>query len=448
MLMNPFRRKPTFCPPATSGNAKRLAGAGLASLLFVAAGLAALLFMIRNDKPAPDTANPAPPHTVLSAAPPEDLFDESAMSAKPRTLKGKIKPGQTMASLLGGVLTRAKINELAKQSSFPFTAIRAGRPYLLKTLDNAFEYFEYHISPLKKLVIYPENGECEVRVDAQEYDVKTAAVAGTIDSSLFATVHAMGESDELAQEVADIFAWDIDFCRDLRKGDAFKAVVEKRYLKGKFAGYGRVFAAEFVNQGEKHQAFYFKNGKEGGGYYDAEGRSAKKAFLRAPLSFRRISSGFTHSRLHPILRVRKPHLGIDYAAPTGTPVWTVGDGTVVKKGYNKAAGNFVVLRHSRTYSTRYNHLSRYARGLKTGKKYEQGQVIGYVGATGYATGPHLDFRMYRNGKAINSLKNANIRKEPVPGNKLAVYKRHIAPYLDRLDAALPPHGPFAELKKN
>lgn len=435
--MSKIRIKVKSRPHATFGRKKQISGPGALMAICSVAIFAILYFLVQTDHPD-ETAEAALPPLELTITAPGNLFDESAMSQPPETKTASVKPGQTLASLLGGHLSLADIQELAKSSrDFRFRDLQAGNPYRLRTRDGEFEFFEYRISPLEKLLIYTDQGEYRLRVDSDSYDTRTAVTAGTIENSLFDTVKAIGEDPELAVEVADIFAWDIDFCRDLRKGDVFSAVVEKRYLKDKFMGYGRVLATTFVNQGVTHQAFYFetKNGK--GGYYDANGQAARKAFLRAPLSFRRISSGFTHRRLHPILKVPKPHLGIDYAAPAGTPVWSVGDGVVIEVKRNKAAGNYVVVRHSNAYVTRYNHLSRYATGLRKGKTLTQGQVLGYVGSTGYATGPHLDFRMYLNGKPINALKNDGMYADPVPASQMAAFKRTISPYLAALDAKTP-----------
>ncbi len=418
-----YRRKKSFCGP---GAVMAVCSIALAALLY---------FLIQSDQPE-ETAEAACPPLELALAAPDDLFDACNMSQPPQTEKGEIKPGQTLASLLVRYLTPADIHDLSSSSKdFRFRDLQAGNPYRIRTRDGEFEFFEYVISPAEKLLIYADKGEYRLRVDSMSYDVRVAQASGTIESSLFEAVSAIGEEPELAVEVADIFAWDIDFCRDLRKGDSFKAVVEKRYLKDKFMGYGRVTAAQFVNQGETRRAFYFvtKNGK--GSYYDENGQAARKAFLRAPLSFRRISSGFTHNRLHPILKVPKPHLGIDYAAPSGTPVWTVGDGVIVEASRNHAAGNYVVVRHSGAYATRYNHLRAFAKGVRKGATLTQGQVLGYVGSTGYATGPHLDFRMYLNGKPINALKNNGMYADPVPASEMAAFKRTISPYLAMLDDA-------------
>jgi murein DD-endopeptidase MepM/ murein hydrolase activator NlpD len=193
--------------------------------------------------------------------------------------------------------------------------------------------------------------------------------------------------------------------------------VEKRYRNGKLEGYGNVLAAHFNNQGKDYYAYYFANGGSGG-YYDEHGQSLRKAFLKAPLSYTRISSGYTNRRYHPILNQWRPHLAVDYAAPTGTPVKAIADGTVIRKSYDRNNGNLIRLRHPNAYESTYIHLSRFGRGIKKGTKVKQGDIIGYVGSTGLATGPHLDFRIFHNGKPINPLKIKSTPAEPVaPHNK-------------------------------
>ncbi len=372
-----------------------------------------------------------PPDDRLAMATPDGLFEPGAACGPADVVKeDTVAPGDTITALLGRHIDPDEIKRLSRESrEFRFSRIQAGQPYRITTRDGEFVSFEYVISPLERLIIRAERGEYLVSVDAEPQVFRCEVAGGTIDQNLFAAVKDAGEDPDLAVALADIFAWDIDFCKDLRKGDSFKVVVEKRYAGDAFTGYGRILAAEFTNQGKTSRAFYFAEKKNQGGYFDEKGQAQRKAFLRAPLSFRRISSGFTHSRLHPILHVRRPHLGVDYAAPAGTPVWSVGDGVVTEKGYNHAAGNFVTIRHNTTYTTRYNHLSRFAKAMAKGKSVRQGEVIGYVGSTGYATGPHLDFRMYKNGQAINVLANPKITADPMPPAKMAAFKARMEPLL-------------------
>ncbi len=209
--------------------------------------------------------------------------------------------------------------------------------------------------------------------------------------------------------------------------------MEKRYREGKPSGYGRILAAQFVNQGKTFNAILFKDGERSAAYYDADGRSLRKAFLKAPLSFTRISSGYTMRRYHPITKTWKSHPAIDYAAPTGTPIKTVGDGTITRIGYTRGNGNFIEIRHVSGYASIYLHMSKFARGMSKGKRLSQGQVIGYVGSTGLATGPHLCFRMRKNGAPINPARIKAPAAPSVSAQNMAEFKAHAAPLLAQLD---------------
>lgn len=236
----------------------------------------------------------------------------------------------------------------------------------------------------------------EAREIPVELERRVLASSGEIRSSLFAATDAAGLPDAVAIQIADIFATDIDFHRDLRRGDRFGVLYEMYYDQGEPVRVGRVLAAEFTNQGKTYRAVYFQNAEGQGGYYTPEGKNIRKAFLRSPLEFSRITSGFTSARFHPILQQWRAHKGIDYGAPVGTRVRATGDGIVEFAGRQGAYGNLVVLRHQSKYTTWYAHLSGFARGIRKGARVAQGQVIGYVGATGLATGPHLhyEFRIH------------------------------------------------------
>jgi murein DD-endopeptidase MepM/ murein hydrolase activator NlpD len=335
-----------------------------------------------------------------------------------------ISAGETISSLLGSYFSPQEIYELGQRSKnvFPLTRICAGQPYQICTSDDKFESFVYEIDQEEQLVIRRQDEQLTIERVPIEYEVRTQVVRGIVESSLFEAVSQAGESAELATALADIFAWDIDFIRDLRTGDTFSALVEKRYRDGQPAGYSRVLAAEFRNNGVLYRAFAYKDGDRTLSYYDVTGRSVRKAFLKAPLSFSRISSGFSLKRFHPITKTWKAHPAIDYAAPTGTPIKTVGDGTITRIGYTRGNGNFIEMRHNGTYSTIYLHMSKFAKGMKKGKRVSQGQVIGYVGATGLATGPHLCFRMYRNGSPVNPYKVKAPAAKPVSDENMAEFK--------------------------
>ena len=233
--------------------------------------------------------------------------------------------------------------------------------------------------------------------------------------------------------LAEIFGWDIDFILDIRQGDSFQVLVEKRFRDGEPAGYGRILAAEFTNQGETFNAVLFQDGERAPDYYSLDGRSLRKAFLKAPLSFSRISSGFSMRRYHPIAKTWRAHPAIDYAAPTGTPIKTVGDGVVSQKGYTRGNGNYVKIRHNNGYETLYLHMKGFAKGLRNGGRVKQGQVIGYVGATGLATGPHLCFRMRKHGAPVNPQKVKAPSVAPVSAENLDTFRLHAETLLAQLE---------------
>ena len=263
--------------------------------------------------------------------------------------------------------------------------------------------------------------------------VTPALAQGKIRDSLYQSASEENIDLDLALTLADIFAWDIDFFVDLRAGDHYEFLYERRYRDGKLIGNGRIIAARFRNGSAEHRAYYYQAPGQRDDYYDEKGNSLRKQFLKSPLRYSRISSGFSKRRFHPILKIYRPHPGIDYAAPIGTPVETVGDGRVVYKGWKKGYGRFIAIRHNSRYTTTYGHLHRYAKKIKVGSNVKQGQVIGYVGATGLATGPHLDFRMKKDGRFVNPRKNRLPAARPVPPKYLSDFKKRVASLEGKLD---------------
>jgi len=271
---------------------------------------------------------------------------------------------------------------------------------------------------------------------SQPLVVTPALARGTIKDSLYQSAMDKKIDFELALELADIFAWDIDFFVDLRPGDNYTFLYEQKYKEGKLVGNGRITAAHFHNDSAHHLAYYYKVPGRNADYYDDEGKSLRKQFLKSPLRYSRISSGYSRRRLHPILKIYRPHPGIDYAAPVGTPVAAVGDGRVIFKGWKNGYGRYIAIRHNNRYTTTYGHLSRYAPNLKKGTNVKQGQVIGYVGASGLASGPHLDFRMKKNGSFVNPLKMRFPAALPVPERYMEDFKQRVAHLEEQLDHLL------------
>lgn len=291
--------------------------------------------------------------------------------------------------------------------------------------------------------------ESDWRVERTDVTPETRAEVreGEVRNSLWDAVDAGGIGAQTILDLVQIFESSFDFTADTRAGDRFRLLVEARYANGRFVEDGRILAAQYLTLDETLAALAFEvDGRTT--YYDPEGRSMKKMFLRSPLQFSRISSGFTYRRPHPVLGGVRPHLAVDYAAPTGTPVWAVADGTVEFAGRKGGNGIQVLLRHRAGYKTYYNHLSRLGKGIRRSAKVAQKQVIGYVGSTGLSTGPHLDYRIARNGTFVNPLNEKFLPGDPVPADQRAAFAAHARTLLERLDpmagAATPSSGDAAE----
>ena len=263
--------------------------------------------------------------------------------------------------------------------------------------------------------------------DEKTVDIKTEQIEGVINTSLWNAIKDANGDANLTMELSDIYSWTVDFF-GIQPGDTFKVVYENRYIHDECIGMGKILACYLNNAGSKHYAYYFEqNGN--GQYFDENGANLRKAFLKAPLNYRRISSTFSNARRHPVTKVVRPHHGVDYAAPTGTPVVTVGDGTVIEKGWDKkGGGNYLKIKHNSTYTTTYMHLNGFAKGIQKGSKVKQGDLIGYVGSTGMSTGPHLDFRLNKNGTYINPLTFNPPSAEPVSEDNKVAFEEVIKMY--------------------
>ena len=290
------------------------------------------------------------------------------------------------------------------QSVFDLRQLRAGNHLAIgRSMDGDLRSVRYNIDAERVLAIAPSAGGADYHSEIQTVPSRseTAGVAGEIRGSLFEAVIDAGEKPELAMRLAEIFGWDLDFYTDPRPGDTFRVVVEKKRLaNGETVSYGRILAAEYINEHHPYRAVLFPDAAGHAAYYTPEGKATKKAFLHSPLKFAApITSHFSMHRFHPILKETRPHLGIDYGAPTGTPVQTIGDGRVIFAGPKGGAGNLIEIQHTNGYTTYYMHLSRVL--VRNGQRVEQGERIGLVGMTGLATGPHLDFRIERQGQFLN-----------------------------------------------
>lgn len=321
--------------------------------------------------------------------------------------EGKVKRNESLYLILRDMDVSPQVIQQINQKSqgiFQSNRVKPGQRFLtysdksnekpvrLILHQNALDY-----------IVFDWEDEISIVKGQKEITTTVKEVSGVIRSSLYETLLANEQSTLLGNRLSEIFAWQIDFFR-LYPGDNYKVIYEQQYVEGQPFGLGKVLAAEFTNKGKAFDAYFFEN-EERSAYYDSEGNGVQKALLKAPFKFsQRISSNFSHNRFHPVLKRNVPHYGVDYAAPLGTPVLSVGDGEVIESQYRGANGNIVKIRHNSTYTTAYLHLNGFAKGIRKGARVKQGQEIGYVGKTGRVTGVHLDYRVYKNGQPVNPLK--------------------------------------------
>lgn len=346
---------------------------------------------------------------------------EVPLRIEPRTvpLAVELEQGRTIGGLLGdlGVASGEMAPAIASLGEhLDIRSIRAGTVGLA--------YLDDH-DRLTRLRLEQRDGWVELARDGRGWNsakrlferrTDTKRIVATLDGALEQAVRAAGGEPRVTYRMADVLQWDLDFNRDLRLGDRFQVLYEEVYLDGRYDGPGEVQAIVYENQGSRLEAYRFDDG-----YYDADGRPLQKMFLRSPLSFSRVTSRFSHSRLHPILKVRRPHYGVDYGAPRGTPVRVTAHGTVTFAGRSGGAGNMVKVRHPNGYVTAYLHLSRFAKGVRPGTRVRQSDVIGYVGSTGLSTAPHLDYRVQKSGRWIDPLSLERTPAEPLAKERLSAF---------------------------
>jgi murein DD-endopeptidase MepM/ murein hydrolase activator NlpD len=335
--------------------------------------------------------------------------------------------GDTLSSSLSETpLTEIQVKSIinAMNSVFDLRKCKAGDLYEIITLKEtgAFVKFIYYASPVIKYEISQDNQQNYLinKIDIP-LEKRISTFQGSIKTNLYEAMTSSGESPELVLGFADIFSYEIDFLTDPRINDTFAVVYEKYYANGSFVKNGQILAARYINSGQEHLAIYFEEPSGHKDYYSADGKSLRKAFLRSPLNYRRITSFFTRRRWHPILKIFRPHLGIDYAAPSGTPVDTIGDGTILFAGWEGGFGRFIKIRHPNGYTSTYGHLSKYAKGIRSGARVSRGQVVGYVGSSGLSTGPHLDFRLMQGNQFINFLALKLPEASSIPSQYLAKF---------------------------
>jgi murein DD-endopeptidase MepM/ murein hydrolase activator NlpD len=426
-------KRPILAQASTSsrrGLSLRLSGAQWAAIGILAlTGVAA--FGI-----SPGTTLDTVPIRTIETPLPLPRIAATAKDSAPFWREVRVQRGDT----IGILLARSGVDD-ASAMSFLRTDLRARALYQLKpgqairvATDEAgrLEALRFVTATGDLLSIQRVNDAFFASYEPAKAAVRLTMTSGVIQSSLFAAADAVDLPDAITMALAELFAGDIDFLQDLRRGDRFSVLYETRYVEGEPVGVGRVVAAEFENRGLRMSAYLWKDADGTDAWYTLDGRSTRKAFLRSPMEFSRVTSGFSFARFHPILRTWRAHRGIDYAAPVGTPVRATGDGVVVSAGYQGGYGNAIFLRHHGSYSTVYAHLSRFASHVRPGTRVQQGDTIGYVGATGWATGPHLHYEFRVNEEARNPATIALPTAAPLALDSFAAFLNHIEPLAHQL----------------
>ncbi len=391
-------------------------------------GVFALILMIWFIFPvfrsAPPVEPKAPPHVVYNLN-----VDSLAVTY------GKVSANQNLSVILSPYVPAQIIDRIAKETRhiFDVRQIRAGNTFArISSRDSVAKtrYFIYEINPID-FVVYDLRDSLKVYKDKKKVDRRVRTAQGTITSSLWNCFMDLKLDMSLAMALSDVYAWTIDFY-GLQKGDHFRVIYEEVHVDGRMVGIDKILASTFSNSGKDFYAFYFEQ-KGKPAYFDENGQSLQRSFLKAPLKFSRISSRFSKARKHPILRIVRPHFGVDYSAPKGTPVVALGDGRIGELGFKGGYGRFISIIHNSAYRTTYAHLSGYAKGLKAGSHVSQGEVIGYVGSSGLSTGPHLDFRVYRNGVPVDPLRLESPHSDPVNPKEMTSFKKVVDHYSKQLN---------------
>ncbi len=384
------------------------------------------LSLIRRDQVKTEETNLAQP--ILEYGIPVDSFYVSEFT---------VRNGQTLGKILYNLNLPVDVNQFLLYLTpdvFDVRKVRAGARYKIFYRKDSLQtpcFLVYEVSPVEYVVFNLTDSISVYPFKKDIIPVRKISEA-QITSSLWVDMKVNGLNPLLALELSDIFAWTVDFF-GLYRGDRFRVVYDELYVDSMSVGIGTIYAAWFEHRGERFYAFRFIQDSVAS-YWDEKGNSLRKSFLKAPLRFSRISSRFSGSRLHPVLKIYRPHTGVDYAAPEGTPVMALGDGVVIEKGYDHAAGNYIKIRHNSVYTTGYNHLSRFGKDISKGSRVRQGDIIGYVGSTGYATGPHLDLRFWMNGKPVDPLKVKAPPVEPVKPEYMDSFRATVASLLTQLDS--------------
>jgi murein DD-endopeptidase MepM/ murein hydrolase activator NlpD len=332
-------------------------------------------------------------------------------------IKGSVKRGQTMGEILYlNHIDHFEINKIVDKSKgiFDVRRVNTGKKYTVICATDSTkkaQYFIYEIDATN-YVVFDLRGEIDVYKGKKPVTVKLKTASGIIKSSLWLTMEEQKLSPKLTAELSTIYAWTIDFFK-IQKNDGFRVYYEDKYIDGQYIGIGRLLAAEFTHKGQDFYSFYYRENENFGDYYDEQGKTLRKAFLMAPVDYKRISSRYSKRRKHPVTGRWKGHFGTDYAAEKGTPIWSTANGTIIAATYTKNNGNYVKVRHNGTYTTQYLHMSKIKPGIRKGVFVKQGDIIGYVGSTGLATGPHVCYRFWKNDKQVDPFKQRLPPGDPI-----------------------------------
>ena len=347
-----------------------------------------------------------------------------------------VEKGDTLSSIFTQLDIYSELIRILNlgKAAKPFKNIFPGQKLHFTFGDNGIDKLELEKNVTESLLLVKDEDSFLVEEAQRELDRISQVATGNIDQSLFLAGQDAGMSDSLIMSLASIFGWDIDFALDIRQGDAFTVMYEELYLDGEKVGDGNIIAAEFINDNRTYRAYRYTDSNEKTEYYSPDGKSMRKPFMRTPVDLARISSRFNLKRKHPVLNKIRAHKGVDYAARTGTPIKATGDGKVVHRGRKGGYGNTIILRHGNTYTTLYAHMSKYARKTGVGSRVKQGQIIGYIGSTGLATGPHLHYEFRVNGVHRNPLKVKLPSAKPLPDSEIDRFEASIQPLVVQLDA--------------
>ena len=373
----------------------------------------ALLFMLTNinkDKKAVEKLE-----VIQEIA--EPSYEYNILVDSFNVIKGSVKRGQTMGEILYlNHIDHFEINKIVERSKgiFDVRRVNTGKKYTVICASDSTkkaQYFIYEIDATN-YVVFDLRGEIDVYKGKKPVIVKLKTASGIIKSSLWLTMEEQKLSPKLTAELSTIYAWTIDFFK-IQKNDGFRVYYEDKYIDGQYIGIGRLLAAEFTHKGQDFYSFYYKENENFGDYYDEQGKTLRKAFLMAPVDYKRISSRYSKRRKHPVTGRWKGHFGTDYAAEKGTPIWSTANGTIIAATYTKNNGNYVKVRHNGTYTTQYLHMSKIKPGIRKGVFVKQGDIIGYVGSTGLATGPHVCYRFWKNDKQVDPFKQKLPPGDPI-----------------------------------